>query len=85
MIKNFTDRDGQKYELILRGRLKDSVNSSKKLKSILDNSTSYDGLKKLHPSYSEELLKKLSESYSKKSYLQIMRDFGIVNQSYRKG
>jgi hypothetical protein len=83
MIKNFTDKDGQKFDLTLRGKYASSVTSSKKLKSLIDNSTSKEGLKSLHPTYTDELINKLAEAYSRKTYRDIMRDFGMLDKSKR--
>jgi exonuclease I len=79
MIKNFQDKNGNKYNLILRGRYSISIKSSRKLKMILDNSTSYNGLKKLHPMFSDEILNKLVTCYQNKNYMDIMREFGLLN------
>jgi hypothetical protein len=82
MIKNFKDRDNKIYNILMRGRLQDSVKSSLALRRLIDNSTSKEGLKKIHPSYNDELINRLYEAYQKKTYREIMSLFGIVSYTY---
>ncbi len=85
MIKNFMDKDNKCYDILMRGRYQSNIKSSKKLKELIDNSINYEGLKKLHPSYNNELILALKNSYEKKTYREVMSLFGIISGAWYKG
>jgi hypothetical protein len=85
IIKNFCDKDNSIYDITMRGGYQDSIKSSRKLKQIIDSSTSFEGLKKLHPTYPSDLINKLSIAYQRKTYKQIMSIFGIISNAIYKG
>jgi hypothetical protein len=82
MIKNFKDKNGSAYNILMRGKLQDTVKSSKALKNMLDYSTSIEGLTKNHPTYTSELIIKLHEAYQKKTYRDLMSLFGCISNSW---
>lgn len=78
-----TDRDGQVFEITLRGSYAQSIRTEARLKEVLDNSTSVPTLLKRYRSYSAEAAERLSNAYAGKTYMAIMRDFGMLSQSKR--
>jgi hypothetical protein len=85
MIKNFVDKNNRMYNILMRGSLQDSIKSARKLKTMLDYSTSIEGLTKLHPSFTSDIIRKLHESYQKKTYIAIMDIFGCMSNSWYIG
>jgi hypothetical protein len=69
MIKNFVDKDGQKFNIWLRGAYA-YIKSAKKLREVLDNSINAKP-------------QNMREALHKKNYMDVMRYFGIMSGSKR--
>jgi hypothetical protein len=69
MIKNFIDKDGQRFDIGLRSSFA-NIKSASKLREILDNSIN---------SKPEDM----REALQKKNYMDVMRYFGIISTSKR--
>ena len=72
----FTDRDGKIYEFHMYGT-HSHIRSEKRLKEVIDRSTSQEGLRELHPSWTQAQIENIAEAYEKSSYHRIMQLFGM--------
>ena len=76
----FNDRDNKSFEITLRASF-GYIKNQNQLKSILDNNIGLAGINRLHPTWSIDLKNKMVACWAKKSYMSIMRDFGMLTKS----